>query len=210
MGIGICFPTRMTVVRLPDGALWIHSPVPADPMLLRALAELGPVRHLVAPSTLHYWWLADWHDLFPDASLWGPAPLAHKARRKLPPFQPLGDHDWPDALDQLTVSSSVFEEVVFFHRQSRTLILADLIENFELPRVNSHWQRFLIRLGGVAAPAGKAPLDMQISFWRHRDALLRAVRAMLAWQPERIVLAHGAPFFRNGGAELRRAFGWVL
>ena len=26
----IPFPTRMTVVRLPDGGLWLHSPTPAD------------------------------------------------------------------------------------------------------------------------------------------------------------------------------------
>ena len=41
-------PTRMAVVRLPGGGLWLHSPVPIDDRLAEELAELGPVRDIVA------------------------------------------------------------------------------------------------------------------------------------------------------------------
>jgi hypothetical protein len=33
---------------------------------------------------------------------------------------------------------------------------------------------------------------------------------MIAWNPERVVLAHGKWFDTEGVAELRRAFRWVL
>jgi hypothetical protein len=33
---------------------------------------------------------------------------------------------------------------------------------------------------------------------------------MLAWQPERVMIAHGRWYDKDGAAELRRAFRWVL
>jgi hypothetical protein len=48
------------------------------------------------------------------------------------------------------------EEMVFFHRKTRTLILADFIENFEPEKVGSLYV-WLLRLAGVADPDGKTP-----------------------------------------------------
>ena len=45
----IPFPTRMTIVRLPDDGLWVHSPTVNDAALMDAVAALGPVRFLIAP-----------------------------------------------------------------------------------------------------------------------------------------------------------------
>ena len=42
------FTTRMTVIRLPDGGLWLHSPTPLDDGLRAAIDALGPVAHIVA------------------------------------------------------------------------------------------------------------------------------------------------------------------
>jgi len=40
--------TRMTVVKLSDGSLWLHSPVELNPVIQRAIDKLGPVRVLIA------------------------------------------------------------------------------------------------------------------------------------------------------------------
>jgi hypothetical protein len=63
---------------------------------------------------------------------------------------------------------------------------------------------------GAVDPDGKAPLDIQLSFARHRPAVRAAVRQMIAWAPERIILAHGRCYDQDAIAELRRAFRWVL
>jgi len=47
---GIEIGTRMTVVRLADGTLFVHSPVALDRATRLALDALGPVRHVVAPN----------------------------------------------------------------------------------------------------------------------------------------------------------------
>src|SRR3546814_17287482 len=54
------------------------------------------------------------------------------------------------------------------------------------------------------------PRDMRRTFVRQRPQLKAAVERMLAWEPERIVLAHGRWYEHDGAAELRRAFGWLL
>jgi hypothetical protein len=67
--MGLWFTTRMTVVRLHDGALWVSSPVPASLATRQHMLLLGPVRYLVAGTPRHVWRLAEWHSLFPDAQL---------------------------------------------------------------------------------------------------------------------------------------------
>ena len=50
------FTTRMSVVRLSSGELWVHSPVDPTPERLEAVRELGPVTHIVAPNKIHSLW----------------------------------------------------------------------------------------------------------------------------------------------------------
>jgi len=71
-------------------------------------------------------------------------------------------------MDQVLIQGGVLTEVDFFHRPSRTLILADLIENFELKRIRSWLVRWLVRLGGAVDPDGKAPVDLRLSFLGRR------------------------------------------
>lgn len=100
-------------------------------------------------------------------------------------------------------------EAVFFHRPSRTLVLTDFIENFE-PRKLGWFSRLLTKLGGAQDPNGSMPRDMRLTFSKRRDALKAAVETMIAWNPVRIVLAHGRWYEKDGTHELRRAFRWLL
>jgi hypothetical protein len=101
-------------------------------------------------------------------------------------------------------------EAEFFHLPSRTLIITDLIENFENERFHSVFYKWLSHFGGVIDPDGKAPFDLRMSFKASRRQLRAAVEQMIAWNPERIIMAHGRWYPDNAVAELRRAFRWVL
>ena len=48
--MGIMFTTRMVIVKLADGTLWLDSPVPLPFETLLRITELGPVRYLVAAT----------------------------------------------------------------------------------------------------------------------------------------------------------------
>lgn len=211
----IPFPTRMTVVRLADGDLWCHSPVALDDALRSQIEALGRVRHLVSPNKIHYAHIGAWQRAWPDTVAWASPGVRERAASQhidVQFQQDLADAAppaWQGQIEQLIFRGSRFmQEVVFFHRASRTLILADLIENFEPSRM-SPWWRLMMRLGGCADPDGKLPIDLRMTFLG-RKSIARACRErMLAWQPQRILLAHGRCYLRDGTAELRRAFAWL-
>ncbi|MGH6968956.1 MAG: hypothetical protein ACREEN_07625 [Stellaceae bacterium] len=102
----------------------------------------------------------------------------------------------------------MFQEFVFFHRPSTTLILTDLIENFERARI-TRGMCWLARLGGALDPDGKAPLDMRMTFMGRKRVARACFEKIMAWHPQRVVLAHGRCYTENAEAELRRAFRWI-
>src|SRR5215472_12823048 len=69
---GVLFPTRMTIVLLSDGSVWVDSPVPVPFETLQRITAVGDVRSLVAATPRHVWRLEAWHTLFPEAQLWVP------------------------------------------------------------------------------------------------------------------------------------------
>ncbi|ASP38476.1 hypothetical protein CHH28_07225 [Bacterioplanes sanyensis] len=205
------FATRMVVVRLPDNSLWIHSPVRLTATLQQRLQELGDVRYLIAPNALHHLFLSDWQQAFPEALSYGTQGVINK--RSDLPFDGVLEADielpWhADIHSRLVTGSAVMQECVFCHRPSATLIVTDLIENFDrqaLP-VGKRW---LAQLAGVVAPNGKTPLDWRLTFYPHKDEIRQHIEQMLAWQPQRIVMAHGVIVQSDAEAFLRRAFAWT-
>src|SRR5690348_12878440 len=215
LGMSAPFPTRMTVVRLPDGGLWCHSPIAPDTALFEAVDALGPVRHLVSPNKIHYTYIAAWKQRYPQAVAWASPGVRERAASQCieAPFdadlEDAAPPAWAGTLDQLRFKGSrAIEEVVFLHRPSATLVLADLIENFEADRLDAP-MRWIARLGGVLAPAGKTPLDMRLTYLGHKAEARACFERMLGWRPQRILLAHGRCFMQDGEAELRRAFAWL-
>ncbi|WP_114952298.1 DUF4336 domain-containing protein [Sphingosinicella terrae] len=205
------FPTRMTLLRL-DGGLFVHSPTPLVDSLRREVEAIGPVRWIVGPSPIHYWWIAQWQAAFPEAEVHVAPGTPRRAGDRLPACRVIDGadgHGWDEEVATLPVRSRTFTEVEFFHRPSRTLILTDLIENFEAARLGSWWMRLLTRIGGVRDPDGRMPRDMRLTFVGRKAELRAAVDRMIGWDPERIILAHGRWYDRNGRDELERAFDWL-
>ncbi len=213
---GAPFPTRMTVIRLQNGDIWLHSPIQLHPALQEQIDALGPVRHLIAPNWIHYAYVNQWHSAYPDAKSHvapGAKQRAHKMGIELAIDTDLGDQApvaWQGQIAQILVKgSSYHREVVFFHIPSRTLILTDLCENIP-GRLLPWWIRPLARLGGVLAPHGGMPRDMRLTFRHGHRELRAAVQQMIAWAPERIIIAHGDWMTSDGVAHLKRMFRWVL
>ena len=69
---GFRYGTRMVVIRLSDGGLFLWSPIPLSEPLRARIDDLGEVRHLVAPNALHHLFLGDWRRAYPAARLYAP------------------------------------------------------------------------------------------------------------------------------------------
>jgi hypothetical protein len=204
------FSTRMTVMRV-SGGLLVHSPTPLTSYLKAEIDAAGPVRWIVGPNRIHYWWIPDWHIAYPDAVIYLAPRIKEQAGSRVDfDFLPLDSdrgYPWDSDVATLPVRGSYLTEVEFFHRASRTLVLTDLIENFE-PRKLPLLMKWLTWLGSVQYPDGQTPRDMRLTF--DKIELRAAVETMIDWQPERVIVAHGRWFETNGADELRRAFRWLL
>ncbi|WP_294611413.1 DUF4336 domain-containing protein [uncultured Roseovarius sp.] len=213
---GFPFSTRATVVRLENGDLWVHSPTRITEGLCGELDAIGPVAHLIAPNALHFAHLGDWQERYPRATAWAAPGVVERAarngltlavERKLRPDR--AEAPWKGQLEQLIVAGSkTHREAVFFHKASRTLILTDLIENIETARIAARFRPF-VWLNGIDDTDGKMPPILRWGF-RDKEALADSVEAMIGWAPERIVLAHGRCYLRDGVGELERAFRRLL
>lgn len=205
--VGLHIGTRMTVVRLRSGALWLHSPVAIDDALAAEIDALGPVRHIVCPNMFHHMYAAPAAARWPDARRYGPELL----RRKRPDLRldaalsDTPDSEWADDLVPITVQGSLMRETVFYHPASKTLISADLVENF---RTQDHaFTRWYLRIGGILGKVGWHPLLRMVYF---RRAKARAsLRRILELPFERVILAHGEIIGENAHEALREGLAWL-
>ncbi len=200
--------TRATVIRLADGGLWVHSPTGLCDALQRDLQALGPVAHLVAPNWSHTGFMADWRAAYPDARVWAVPPEG--ARGPGITFDTGLDEEtpWRDEIDHLIVGGSrKYREAVFFHRATATLIVADLIQNFETGRLPV-WMRPLIWLAGTDDSAGNMPYLMRRAY--RSAGLAPSVEQMVAWQPRQMILSHGRCYETGALRELERIFRKLL
>ena len=208
--IGFRYPTRMAVIRLSDGGLFIWSPVELSDDLRRDLSDLGEVRHLVAPNSLHHLFLAEWRAAYPQAALYAAPGL--KARRKDLGFDAeLGGAplpEWVGDIDHVVVRGNrITTEIVFFHRPSGTVLFTDLLQQFP-PGWFRGWRALIARWDLMTESDPSVPRKFRRAVV-DRGAARTAVQRILAWPSSKVVMAHGPPVERDGQAFIARAFRWL-
>ena len=207
---GFRFPTRMAVIRLADGGLFIWSPVALSPALKAEVEALGPVRHLVAPNSLHYMALPEWQQAFPAAKTHA-APGLSSAAPDIAVDAELGDAppaDWASEIDQAVMrGNTITTEVVFFHVKSGTAIFTDLLQQFPDGWFRG-WRAIVARLDLMREREPAVPRKFRLAF-RDRAAARAGLARVLAWPAEKVLMAHGTPVMEGGGAFLDRAFRWL-
>ena len=191
---GTDFNSRMTVVRLSDSRLLLHSPCEIDRGTKDYLDHLGEVAYIVAPGSYHYFHVASAQETFPAAETF----ICPGIERKRPDIEFdwfLGDRPpavWEADLDQILVRGTKYIwEVAFFHRLSRTLILVDLIENFTDRTRGVSWQlrlwwKVVFNMWNHPKPAPEYQLG-----WKDKKAAKRSLERILEWNFVQVVLAHG-------------------
>lgn len=208
---GIPLWHRMTIIRLSGGGLLVHSPTKLDFATREALEEIGPVVAIVAPSWWHDLYLREYINAYPDAILYV-APTLAKWNRSLPITELLGDvapSQWGGDIDQVHVQGIglFLDEIVFYHRRSGSLIVADLL--FNLSQKDTWITRVL---GSVVI--GPVPGCRFARLYRpavyDRRRLRRSVERILDWGFDQIIVGHGAVVKDKGKEAFCAAFRWLL
>ncbi len=207
--LGLRFGARLTIARLRDDTLWVYAPFAISDEDEAAIREYGDVAHIVAPNPFHFKEIGEFTRRFPDAQLWVVPALATKLDEL--PHLPL--HSLPPAWardfdGQLFDAALGYQEWIFCHRATKSLILTDLVLN--VPRPDNP----LGRVVGAVLDEGrgcKSSRLVRAAIYGGRD-LKRAreqVNEILRWNFRRIVMAHGDIVARDGKRVLRRALRWI-
>jgi hypothetical protein len=207
--IGLQLGARMTVVRLDGAKLLLHSPIAATPELVREVRALGSVSYLVAPNRFHHLHIGEWLENCPEASLYAAPGLAEK-RPDLKVTGVLTDEPepgWASLLDQVLMGGFPFaNEVVFFHRPSKSLIATDLA--FNVGPSSPPLTRLAFRLSRTYGRL--APTLLERLLVRDRQAFRRALERILEWPFKRVIVAHGEIAEEGGRAQLAHGYAWAL
>jgi hypothetical protein len=162
----------------------------------------------VSPTLYHHLGLVAGHRAFPEAALYGP-PSIRRKRPELTFTGTLGDAPealWAQDLDQLAIQGlRNLEELAFFHRPSKTLLLGDL--TFNVGRPERFVSRFVLRRTDSWGHFGPSKLVKQT--FRDPAAVRASVDRMLAWGPQRVVMSHGEPVEADAAQRLDQAFAFL-
>ncbi|GAB2804243.1 hypothetical protein GCM10027276_00970 [Comamonas piscis] len=206
---GLPVRTRMTVVRLPGGALWLHSPIAPAPALRAALDALGAVRWIVAPNRMHHLFAGAWQPHYPQAELWGAPGLAAK-RPNLPQLRSLDQTlpaAWQPALAmQFFAGIPILHECVWLHQPSASLVVTDLLQYY--PQDLSLSARLFNSLNGTRSRLAM-PRALRFAI-RDRAAASASAAQLAAWPVQRLVLAHDAVLTVHAGEQLQQALAFLL
>ncbi len=206
---GTKFNSRMTIIRLSNGNLFIHSPCNIDEPTKIAIAKLGKVEFIVAPGLYHYLYVESAQRAFPNAETF----ICPGIEIKNPELEfdwLLGnrpDERWENDFEQVLVRGNKYIwEVAFYHKITKTLILVDLIENFtdETEDVNwilQFWFKVVFRMWNNPKPAPEYQLG-----WQDKNAASKTLKKILSWDFERIVISHGDLIEKNAKEVAIRAW----
>lgn len=209
---GLSIRTRMTVVRLTNQDLVVISPIRTEGALVNQLNEIGTVAHIIAPNLYHYMFANDFKAIYPEATFWAAPGLAMKEPQLSIDCTLNAEKDWPFTELEFvffdgfrTIGTRGFDplnECIFFHAKSRTLILTDAAFNFDesfpLPI------RTIAKLGGGYKDLSPSRLEKIAT--TDKQKVSQSVKAVLAWDFERVIMAHGTIVENNGKEKFQSSY----
>jgi hypothetical protein len=202
------------VIRLNDDSLFILSPIQLTPDIRVDIDTLGVVKYLVSPNHLHHLYMGDWSRAYPEAKLYASPRLASK-RKDLTFYKTLfkdtPEPEWAGQIDQCIFGSGNgwLDEIVFFHRASRTVVFTDMIMDFDpaifssISRITTQWNQMYRH----------TPCGVQLVHIFDRASLQDALKTVRAWEPEYAIVAHSPWLCVEGKKQvldlLGSAFDWL-
>ncbi|WP_076415590.1 DUF4336 domain-containing protein [Shewanella sp. UCD-KL12] len=205
---GIQLRLRMTVVKLSCGGLWLHSPIKLTAELQSAIDNLGQVRFLVGPSNGHNIWLNEWKKAYPEAKMYVSAGIPKKIA--ISNYQLLDEHFdniWSDDFErQYMPGVGFFNESVFYHKKSKSLLVTDLIQNHSDACPSGFagvMTKCVFRPLGFKDLCIAPPLKMGFTI-KDKPGFTQFIRNIKAWGFDKIVVTHGDVISHDAKAVFER------
>lgn len=209
LGPGTYFPCRAVLLKRRDGTLLLHSPVKMTDDDIAQIKALGDVKDIVAPNTFHHLFLPKAIEAFNDATIWCAKGL-EKKRKDINFDRILGEHtpEWAEEFEPLLIGGCpTFNEWVFFHHQSNTLVVTDLL--FNIHDMRGFGTKMMLKMAGVYQRTSQSKVWRTLLV-KDKAACTASVEQMLQWPIERTTMAHGLILEDDAHTQTARALDWVL
>jgi hypothetical protein len=131
----------MTLIRLVTGELIVISPIQVDNDTINQINAIGDVSYIIAPNLYHYLFVSSFKAIYPKAQLWvAPGLESKKSDLPIDKVISIDENSMFNEVEYLLFDgfkvfdlkgSSLLNECVFFHQESRTLILTDTAFHFD-------------------------------------------------------------------------------
>lgn len=205
---------RGVIIRLDGNSLFVISPIELTPNIRHDIDLLGIVKYLVSPNNLHHLYLGEWKQAYPDAKLYASPKLSSKRKdltfdKVLCTNEP--ESEWTGQIEQCVFGSGngFFDEIVFFHCASRTVIFTDMIMDFDstifsnISRITSRWNQMY----------KSTPRGVRLAHIFDRRLLRNSLETVLTWKPQHLIVAHSPWLCLDGEKSvanfLESAFNWL-
>ncbi len=206
---GIDFARNVTLIRLRDGRVVIHSTAPFSAADVEAIRNFGTPSWLVDATLLHDTFAKKGHAAFPDIPYLAPPGFSEITAVNTDPLYPAPAY-WADQIDVIPMEGLKKHEHALLHRESRTLIVADLIFNFAAD--TRGWARFFVR-HVMRLPRLRGISVFFKMFIADREAFAKSMAKILELDFDRMIVAHVDPIQKDAKAMLRQALedrGFIL
>ncbi len=200
--LGIDFKRNVTLLRLGDGRVIIHSSARFTERDVAAIRRFGQPAWLVEATLMHDTFAKEGHQAFPDLGYLAPEGFAEASRISTTSLCP-PPSDWTGEIDVFKIDGVRSNEHALFHRRSRTLVVADLF--FSFAKDIRGWPRFFVRhfmrlsrLFGVSA-------FFHLFAVRDKEGFKHSINALLDLDFERLSVAHSEPVDKDAKRAVEQA-----
>ncbi len=214
--LGLEVGTRMTVILQSDGSLLLISPIKINCDLKQALDNLGTVKYIIAPNLFHHLYLEHSQQLYPQAKIIAPPgietkqpnleitytfeqdPINFNGELEYIPFQGFQGFIPPKIVK--------INEIVFFHPNSKTLIITDSAFNFggNFPLTTQLASRI------IGSNRSLKPSWLEKIATQDKETTRKAINKILAWDFQRVIMAHGNIVEENAKEKLTAGYQWLV
>jgi hypothetical protein len=188
--LGIDFRRNVTLLRLSNGKIVVHSTAPFTEQDIAAIRRFGEPSWLVEATVMHDTFAKQARAALPDLPYLAPDDFAKVTGVQTESLLP-SPQDWNGEIDVFKIDGVRMNEHALFHRRSRTLVVADLF--FSFPEETSGWPRFFVRhVMRLPRLFGISSLYRRLII-QDKPAFERSMRTLLTLDFERLVVAHWQP-----------------
>jgi hypothetical protein len=214
--LGLEVGTRMTIVRLANEELALISPIKLNEQIITEINSLGTVKYIIAPNLFHYLYAQSCKNTYPSANLITPPGLeAKQPNIKSDLIFTQDVIDFNGKLEYFLFAGyqipspsgvTVANEIVFYHPESKTLILTDAAFNLD----NSF--PFITQLASriIGCYQQLRPSILEKIVTKDKKQITRSIEKLLQWDFQKVIMAHGTIVENNAKQQLKEGYEWFL